>query len=127
AGYVLRFKDATRGKGPNYVEDLVTLEVTRDGKPVTVLTPSKRLYDAPPMPTTEAGILNSWRGDLYTVVGDKQDAGGFAFRIYFNPLVRFIWIGALIMFIGGGVSLSDRRLRVGAPRKVRRGTKAAAA
>jgi len=104
----------------------VTLEVTRDGKLVTMLTPSKRLYDAPPMPTTEAGILASWRGDLYAVVGDVQQAGGFAFRIYFNPLVRFIWIGAVIMFIGGGVSLSDRRLRVGAPvRSKRRRTVAA--
>ncbi len=120
AGFVLTFKNASKGVGPNYTEDIVTLDVTRDGKPVTVLTPSKRLYDAPPMPTTEAGILASWRGDLYAVVGDVQDAGGFAFRIYFNPLVRFIWLGALIMFIGGAVSLSDRRLRVGAPVKARR-------
>ena len=52
--------------------------------------------------------------------GDVQQAGGFAFRIYFNPLVRFIWIGAVIMFIGGAVSLSDRRLRVGAPVKAKR-------
>ncbi|MCB1504702.1 MAG: heme lyase CcmF/NrfE family subunit [Hyphomicrobiaceae bacterium] len=120
AGYVLTFKDASKARGPNYTEDLVTLEVTRGGKLVTTLTPSKRLYDAPPMPTTEAGILASWRGDLYTVVGDPQKGGGYAFRIYFNPLVRFIWIGALIMFIGGGISLSDRRLRVGAPVRSRR-------
>ncbi len=120
AGYVLTFKEASKGRGPNYQEDIVTLEVTRDGQPVTILTPSKRVYDAPPMPTTEAGILASWRGDLYAVVGDVQQAGGFAFRIYFNPLVRFIWIGALIMFIGGAVSLSDRRLRVGAPVRARR-------
>ena len=69
----------------------------------------------PPEPTTEAGIHAAWRGDLYVVLGDKQTAGGYAVRIYFNPLVRFIWLGAVIMFIGGGVSLSDRRLRVGAP------------
>ncbi|MGD9670016.1 MAG: heme lyase CcmF/NrfE family subunit [Hyphomicrobiaceae bacterium] len=120
AGYVLTFKGSSKGRGPNYQEDIVSLEVARDGKPVTMLTPSKRLYDAPPMPTTEAGILASWRGDLYAVVGDAQETGGFAFRIYFNPLVRFIWIGAVIMFIGGAVSLSDRRLRVGAPVKARR-------
>jgi cytochrome c-type biogenesis protein CcmF len=120
AGYVLTFKEATKGRGPNYQEDFATLDVTRNGKPVTTLMPSKRLYDAPPMPTTEAGILASWRGDLYAVVGDVQQAGGFAFRIYFNPLVRFIWIGAVIMFIGGAISLSDRRLRVGAPVKARR-------
>ncbi len=49
------------------------------------------------------------------MLGDAQQDGGFAVRLYFNPLVRFIWIGAVIMFIAGGVSLTDRRLRVGAP------------
>jgi cytochrome c-type biogenesis protein CcmF len=84
---------------------------------VTVLEPSKRRYDMPPQPTTEAGIHASWRGDLYVVLGDEQDiaAGTYAVRMYFHPLVRCIWIGALIMFIGGAVSLSDRRLRIGAP------------
>jgi cytochrome c-type biogenesis protein CcmF len=127
AGYTLTFKDARKAKGPNYTEDVITLEVSRGDQPVTVLTPAKRLYDAPPMPTTEAGILASWRGDLYAVVGDPQEGSGFAFRIYFNPLVRFIWLGALIMFVGGGISLSDRRLRVGAPVKARRRAEAAAA
>ena len=127
AGYVLTFKGAEKQTGPNYKEDVITLEVTRGGSPVTTLTPSKRLYDAPPQPTTEAGILASWRGDLYAVVGDAQDSGGFSFRVYFNPLVRFIWLGALIMFVGGGISLSDRRLRVGAPVKARRRVRTAAA
>ncbi len=127
AGYVLTFKDASRGQGPNYQEESATIEVTSGGRHVTTLTPSKRMYDAPPMPTTEAGILNAWSGDLYTVVGDSQESGGYAFRFYFNPLVRFIWIGALIMFIGGGISLSDRRLRVGAPVKARREKRTAAA
>ena len=126
AGYTLTFKDSTQGRGPNYKEDTVILDVTRGGEHVTTLTPSKRLYDAPPQPTTEAGILASWRGDLYSVVGDAQDGGGYAFRVYFNPLVRFIWLGALIMFIGGGISLSDRRLRVGAPVRGRRKQVAAA-
>jgi cytochrome c-type biogenesis protein CcmF len=127
SGYVLEYKGARSSKGPNYVEETGELAVTRDGAPVTVLYPSKRLYDAPPQPTTEAGIHNSWRGDLYVALGDAQDAGGFAMRIYFNPLVRFIWIGALIMFIGGGISLSDRRLRVGAPVRARRREQGAAA
>ena len=74
----------------------------------------------PPQPTTEAGIHAAWRGDLYVVLGDAQTGGGYAVRIYFNPLVRCIWIGALVMFFGGAVSLSDRRLRVGAPGRARR-------
>ncbi len=87
---------------------------------VTRLEPEKRIYDAPPQPTTEAGIHNSWRGDLYVVLGDQQANGGYAVQALLPPFVRFIWIGALIMFIGGGVSISDRRLRVGAPTRARR-------
>ena len=117
AGFTLEFKGVVPGRGPNYSEDVGAMEVTSGGRPVTVLTPSKRVYDAPPVPTTESGIHASWLGDLYVVLGDGQADGGYAVRIYFNPLVRFIWLGALIMFIGGGISLTDRRLRVGAPSK----------
>jgi cytochrome c-type biogenesis protein CcmF len=120
AGYDVTFKGVEAGRGPNYREDLADFDVTRGGQAVTRLTPSKRLFDAPPQPTTEAGIHASWRGDLYLVIGDPQPDGGYAVRAYFNPLVRFIWLGALIMFIGGGISLSDRRLRVGAPSRKRR-------
>ena len=127
AGYQLTFKGTSAGKGPNYVEQSGEFEVSRAGSPVTTLLPSKRLYDSPPQPTTEAGIHASWRGDLYTVLGDPQLAGGFSVRLYFHPLVRFIWLGAVIMFLGGGISLSDRRLRVGAPIGARRKSAAAPA
>ncbi|KUO61790.1 MAG: cytochrome C biogenesis protein CcmF [Alphaproteobacteria bacterium BRH_c36] len=121
AGYTLTFKGVAPHKGPNFREQLGTIEVMRDGTPITTLHPSKRIYDSPPQPTSEAGIHASWRGDLYTVLGDAQEEdGGYAFRFYFNPLVRLIWLGALIMFIAGGVSLSDRRLRVGAPKRTSR-------
>jgi cytochrome c-type biogenesis protein CcmF len=118
AGYEVAFMGARQGRGPNYREELATFSVARDGAPVTELVPSKRIYDMPPQPTTEAGIHNSWRGDLYIVIGDEQlKDGAYAVRVYFNPLVRCIWIGALIMFIGGGISLADRRLRLGVPVK----------
>ena len=116
-GYSATFKGANPGRGPNYREDIASFEVTSYGAPVVVLEPANRVYDAPPQPTTEAGIHASWRGDLYVVIGDAQPGGAYAVRAYFNPLVRFIWLGALIMFIGGGISLSDRRLRVGVPVK----------
>ena len=120
AGYTLAFRGVAPSTGPNYREELAVFDVTRGGAPLTRVEPSRRLYDAPPQPTTEAGIHASWRGDLYVVLGDAQKAGGYAVRIYFNPLVRCIWLGALIMFFGGAVSLSDRRLRVGAPGRARR-------
>jgi len=120
AGYALTFKGVAPSQGPNYREQVATFEVSRGGSLVTTLHPSKRLYDQPPQPTSEAGILASWRGDLYTVLGDAQNDGGYSIRIYFNPLVRLIWIGCLVMALGGIVSLTDRRLRVGAPQRGRR-------
>jgi cytochrome c-type biogenesis protein CcmF len=119
AGYDLTFRGVAPVTGPNYREEVAVFDVTRDGATVARLEPSRRLYDAPPQPTTEAGIHVAWRGDLYVVLGDPQTAGGYAVRLFFNPLVRFIWLGALIMFLAGGVSLSDRRLRVGAPKRAR--------
>ena len=124
-GYELTFKGARPERGPNYTETVGVFDVTREGAPITRLVPSKRLYNQPPQPTSEAGIHASWRGDLYAVIGDQQNDGAFAVRLYFHPLVRLIWIGALIMFIGGAISLSDRRLRIGAPQR-RRATTAPA-
>ncbi len=117
-GFALTFKGVAPNKGPNYTELVSVFDVTRGGSPVVTLEPAKRIYDAPPQPTTEAGIHGSWRGDLYAVLGDAQNEdGGYAVRLYFHPLVRLIWGGALIMFIAAAVSLSDRRLRVGAPKR----------
>ena len=120
AGYTLAFRGVAPARGPNYREALGVFDVSRGSAPVARLEPAKRIYDAPPQPTTEAGIHAAWRGDLYVVLGDEQTAGGYTVRIFFNPLVRFIWMGALLMFAGGAVSLSDRRLRVGAPGRARR-------
>jgi cytochrome c-type biogenesis protein CcmF len=120
AGYTLVFKGSAPQNGPNYRETVGVLEVSRGGRPLTVLNPSKRLYTAPRQATSEAGIHVSWGGDLYAVLGDEQPGGAFSVRLYFNPLVRFIWLGAVVMFIGGALSLSDRRLRVGAPQGARR-------
>jgi cytochrome c-type biogenesis protein CcmF len=68
------------------------------------------------MPTTEVGLHQSLAGDLYVVMGDANPDGGRSMRLYFNPLVNLIWLGAALMFLGGAFSLADRRYRVGAPR-----------
>ncbi|MGI9409630.1 MAG: heme lyase CcmF/NrfE family subunit [Hyphomicrobiaceae bacterium] len=119
AGYTLEFNGATVGPGPNYTEQVGSFTVTRNGREIATLNPSKRAYKAPVQTTTEAGIHVALGGDLYAVLGDPQQGGGFAIRLYFNPLVRFIWFGAVIMFFAGLLSLTDRRLRVGAPRRAR--------
>jgi cytochrome c-type biogenesis protein CcmF len=117
AAYTLTFKGVAARDGPNYREQAAVFAVTRGGRTVTELTPSKRKFTVERTDTTEAGIHASWRGDLYAVLGDPLKDGAYSIRLYFNPLVRFIWIGAIVMFVGGGISLSDRRLRVGAPKR----------
>ncbi|MEM7774183.1 MAG: heme lyase CcmF/NrfE family subunit [Pseudomonadota bacterium] len=117
AGYDLRFDGAAAATGPNYQAERGTFTVTRGGDFIATLLPERRMYTAPAQSTSEAGIFPSWRGDLYAVLGDRQTAGGYTVRVYFNPFVRWIWLGTLIMSLGGIVSLSDRRLRIGAPRR----------
>ena len=127
AGYDYRLEGVERHQGPNYFSDTATLTVTRDGRPVTVQRPEKRLYPVQQMPTTEAAIHTTGLYDLYTAIGDPDGKGGHTVRIFFEPLVPWIWAGALMMMLGGMVSLSDRRLRVGAPRRKRVPTGAAVA
>lgn len=67
------------------------------------------------METTEAAIRTGWGGDLYAVIGDPTGDGAWSTRFYHKPMIHWIWMGALIMMLGGLVSLSDRRHRVGAP------------
>ncbi|MEZ5776006.1 MAG: heme lyase CcmF/NrfE family subunit [Hyphomicrobiaceae bacterium] len=119
AGYRIAFKGVAPRQGPNYAERIGIFEVSTGGPPVATLEPAKRAYPAERQTTTEAGILVSVFGDLYTVLGDEMANGAHAVRVYFNPLVRLIWIGGVLMFLGGLMSLSDRRLRVGAPRRGR--------
>jgi cytochrome c-type biogenesis protein CcmF len=119
AGYEVTLNGVAPRRGPNYDEQFGLFAVTRDGTAVTELEPAKRLYDAPKLPTTEAAIHASWSGDLYVVLGDELANGGYVVRIYFHPLVRLIWGGAAVMALGGAVSLCDRRLRIGIPRRAR--------
>ncbi len=117
AGYSYRFEGVRERPGPNYTAQRATFVISRNGEEYVRLHPEKRVYPVEGMPTTEAGIHTAWFGDLYTVLGDADGKGGWATRIYFNPLVPWIWVGAVVMFLGGCVSISDRRHRVGAPRR----------
>lgn len=126
AGYSFTLTDVRDVPGPNYTATTGTFAVTRDGKPFATMTPAKRLYKMPPRPTTEAAIVGTFWGDVYAVVGDQGADGGYVTRLYFNPLVPWMWVGALVMVVGGIVSLTDRRHRVGAPTRARaQGAKAA--
>ncbi|MEQ8968575.1 MAG: heme lyase CcmF/NrfE family subunit [Azospirillaceae bacterium] len=123
AGYDVTFEGVEGIEGPNYVAERGRLSVTRDGEAVTVLLPEKRFYPVAGMPTTEAAIRTTLAADLYAALGEAKGDGSWSVRLYHHPLVPWIWIGPAIMVLGGLFSLSDRRLRVGAP--VRRSRPAA--
>ena len=103
--------------GPNYSEVVGHFTVHRaGGELVGAMEPSRRTFPARDMATTEAALMTRGVSQLYISLGDPNPDGSVAVRIYFKPHVLLIWLGAVIMFLGGGLSLSDRRLRVGAPR-----------
>ncbi len=101
--------------GPNYSATVGRFRIERGKTVLTELKSEKRVFLPSRQPTTEVGIYPMWTGDLYVVMGDQAPDGKRTVRAYFNPLVNFIWFGAVIMFIGGAVSLFDRRYRIGAP------------
>ncbi|MHA1599320.1 MAG: cytochrome c-type biogenesis CcmF C-terminal domain-containing protein, partial [Alphaproteobacteria bacterium] len=127
AGYTYRLDRVDQVQGPNYTSDMAHITVSRDGRVIAQLTPEKRLYPVQQMPTTEAGIHTTGLADLYVVIGDPVDSGGWTMRIFHEPMVPWIWAGALLMILGGVVSLSDRRLRLGAPARRAKKTPASGA
>ena len=120
SSFEVRFDGVKDIKGANFTEKVGSFNVTRNGKQITTLHPGKRAYLVQKMPTTETGIYNAWNGDLYLAIGDELQKGAYTVRFYFNPFIRLIWLGCLIMALGGIVSLSDRRLRIGAPKRSKR-------
>ncbi|MHB1117221.1 heme lyase CcmF/NrfE family subunit [Sideroxydans sp.] len=112
-GYVFRFDGVTEEEGPNYVAARGIVSVSRDGKPVTVLHPEKRQYNASGMPMTEAAIDTGFLRDLYVSLGEPiPDSEAWAVRIYLKPFVDWIWAGCLLMALGGMLAVTDRRYRI---------------
>lgn len=124
-GYSLTYDGLRDAVGPNYTEQRGHFAVSRGGVQVADVWSSKRLYTARRMPTTEAGILTFGLSQLYVSLGDAMESGGMVVRIWWKPFILCIWGGALVMMVGGFVSLSDRRLRVGAPSRKAKPVKAA--
>jgi cytochrome c-type biogenesis protein CcmF len=114
AGYEITLDKVEDHPGPNFTATEGTMSVRREGRVVDVLHPEKRIYPVQAMPTTEAAIRNGLFSDIYLVLGDPQDDGGWAVRTYIKPFASWLWIGAGLMAFGGALSLSDRRYRVAA-------------
>jgi len=113
-GYTFTLADVVNAEGPNYVTTMAQIDVTQDGRAITTLFPEKRFYPVAQMPTTEAAIRNGILRDIYVVIGEPQANGGWAVRVYIKPFANWIWGGCMLMALGAFISLTDRRLRVGA-------------
>jgi len=120
AHYRLSLDAMFRRPGPNFSDLVGHFTVSRiSGELRGPMEPSRRSFPSRNMATTEAALMTRRLSQIYLSIGDPNPGGTIPVRIYYKPQVLLIWIGALLMFIGGALSLSDRRLRVGAPRPAR--------
>jgi cytochrome c-type biogenesis protein CcmF len=125
-GYTLLYQGNAPASGPNYREERSLFIASSGGTNSFPLAPAKRFYQARQTATTEAAIKTVGLSQLYVSLGDRMENGAVAVRASYKPLVTLIWIGALVMAFGGALSLSDRRLRIGAPRRAARAEAATA-
>ena len=116
AGFTLAHAGGRREQGPNYIQDTLLVSVSRGGVEETTLTPAKRFYTGHGTATTEASIKTYWFSQLYVSVGDTDEQGRTVLRAWWKSQVLFVWLGPILMAFGGCLSLTDRRLRVGAPK-----------
>jgi cytochrome c-type biogenesis protein CcmF len=108
-GYEFRLNNLSQYQGPNFQAVRADMSVTKNGAPVTTMYPEKRAFTASGNATSETAIDRSvWR-DLYLSLGDEVPGGGWTVRVYHKPLVNWIWGGALLMALGGGFAVTDRR------------------
>jgi cytochrome c-type biogenesis protein CcmF len=111
AGYELRFEGVDHQQGPNYSADRGHVRVLRDDREVALLHPEKRAYASGGQMMTEAGIHARLNGDVYVALGEPLGNNAWAVRVHVKPFVRWIWLGALLMALGGFVTAADRRFR----------------
>jgi len=122
AGYDWTLINVHPTTGPNYSAEVAIIEVRHNGHLVTTLRPSRRDFASQHQTTSEVSIHTNLMSDLYGVLGDRHGSGAqttYVLRLHYNPLAPWMWLGGLVMAIGGVLSLSDRRVRVGAPRRAR--------
>ena len=111
SGYTLRFEGVDHQQGPNYVSDRGHVRVMQGGRELALLHPEKRAYASGGQMMTEAGIHARVRGDVYVALGEPLGNNAWAVRVHIKPFVRWVWLGALLMALGGFVTAADRRFR----------------
>jgi cytochrome c-type biogenesis protein CcmF len=116
SGYTLSLTKVDVRNGPNYLEQIAIFDVREAGRSIGAMQPSKRAFTNRETTTTESALMSRGLDQLYLSLGDIDASGAVQIRLYYKPLVLMIWIGAVVMALGGALSLSDRRLRIGAPK-----------
>src|SRR5499427_331452 len=124
--YDVTFDRTFNRTGPNYTELAAAFTVRRHGDIIGIMEPSKRAFASRGTTTTVAALMARGVSQLYLSLGEINSDGSVGIRLYYKPLVLLIWLGCVVMVLGGGFSISDRRLRVGAPKPARAKTAAMA-
>lgn len=111
SGYDVTFKGIKQVKGPNYKAEQGQIEVYKNGELIAELKPERRTYMVQTMGMTEAGIDPGLFRDVYVALGDPLVDGAWAIRVHYKPFVRWIWLGAIFMGLGGVFAMLDKRYR----------------
>jgi cytochrome c-type biogenesis protein CcmF len=111
SGYDFLFQGTRKVQGPNYVADEAVIEIWSDGVKSGELLPQKRVYSGKSNPMTDASIDKTFTRDLYAALGEELEGGAWSMRVYYKPLIRWIWLGCILMTMGGVLAVSDRRYR----------------
>jgi len=112
AGYQIEFKGIKHVEGPNYSAEQGQINVYKNDDFVSLLKPERRSYRVQTMGMTEAGIDGGLFRDIYVALGDPLENNAWAIRVHYKPFVRWIWLGAIFMAIGGILAMLDKRYRV---------------
>jgi len=116
-GYRFKLDELREGEGPNYRSVEARVSVSKEDELVTELRPEKRVYRVQTMPMTEAGIDAGLFRDLYVALGEPLGEQGWSMRVQVKPFVRWIWVGGLVMVLGGVIAVCDRRYRLATRRR----------
>ncbi len=114
--YTVTLEALSPRMGPNFRAEVARFRLLAGNRELGTIEAAKRVYTARSMPTTEAGIRTVGLSQAYVSLGEPQAEGGIAVRLYDKPLILLIWLGAIVMALGGGLALTDRRFRLAAPR-----------
>ncbi|MCW8864320.1 MAG: heme lyase CcmF/NrfE family subunit [Colwellia sp.] len=112
SGYTIEFNGIKQVEGPNYSAEQGQINVYQGDDFVALLKPERRAYRVQTMGMTEAGIDGGLFRDIYVALGDPLEGGAWAIRVHYKPFVRWIWLGAIFMAIGGILAMLDKRYRV---------------